>query len=63
MTALGQPPQQKTVTRKVSAVIRVRSPLPDYLYEGEIETLYQVASAVLRTYLLVLLSRDGHEMQ
>jgi hypothetical protein len=39
VTAPGQPLQQKTVTRKVSAVIRVQSPLPDYLYEGEIEML------------------------
>jgi integrase/recombinase XerC len=73
-----KPLQEKTVTRKVSAVInyfgwlvglealtkdpsmalmnaRVQSPLPDYLYESEIETLYQVASADPRTYLLVLL--------
>jgi site-specific recombinase XerD len=78
VTAPGQPLQQKTVVRKVSAVInyfgwlhsidaitadpsvslvnvRVQSPLPAYLYEGEIETLYQVASADPRIYLLVLL--------
>jgi site-specific recombinase XerD len=70
--------QQKTVTRKVSAVVnyfgwlysleaikanpsislfngRVQSPLPDYLYESEVDTLYEVASADPRTYLLVLL--------
>jgi site-specific recombinase XerD len=78
VAAPGQPLQQKTITRKVSAVInyfgwlhsisaitadpsvslvntRVQSPLPDYLYEGEIERLYQVASDDPRTYLLVLL--------
>lgn len=78
VTAPGEPLQQKTITRKVSAVInyfgwlhnsevidadpsvslmnaRVQSLLPDYLYEGEIETLYQLASNDPRTYLLVLL--------
>ncbi len=34
---------------------RIRSPLPDYLYESEIKILYQVASNDPRTYLLVLL--------
>jgi site-specific recombinase XerD len=34
---------------------RVQSPLPDYLYESEIQTLYQAASSDPRTYLLVLL--------
>jgi site-specific recombinase XerD len=34
---------------------RVQSPLPDYLYESEVEALYEVASADPRTYLLVLL--------
>lgn len=29
--------------------------MPDYLYEGEIKTLYEVASKDSRTYLLVLL--------
>jgi site-specific recombinase XerD len=33
---------------------RVQSPLPDYLYESEVETLYRVASADPRTYLIVL---------
>jgi site-specific recombinase XerD len=34
---------------------RIQSPLPDYLYEHEIKTLYQEASQDPRTYLLVLL--------
>jgi integrase/recombinase XerD len=34
---------------------RVLSPLPDYLYEGEIKTLYAEASKDPRTYLLVFL--------
>jgi integrase/recombinase XerD len=34
---------------------RILSPLPDYLYEGEIRLLYQIASKDPRTYLLVLL--------
>ena len=34
---------------------RTQSPLPDYLYEGEITTLYREASQDPRTYLLVLL--------
>src|SRR5258708_30410485 len=34
---------------------RIQSPLPDYLYQGEIETLYQEAGQDPRTYLLVLL--------
>jgi integrase len=34
---------------------RVQSPLPDYLYEGEITALYREASQDPRTYLLVLL--------
>lgn len=73
----GQQLQEKTITRKVSAIgnyfgwlhstgaiasdpsvsllnSHVQSPLPDYLYESEVETLYQVASSDPRTYLLVL---------
>jgi integrase/recombinase XerD len=34
---------------------RVQSPLPDYLYEAEVRTLYEAASRDPRTYLLVLL--------
>ncbi len=34
---------------------RTQSPLPDYLYEGEISALYREASHDPRTYLLVLL--------
>lgn len=34
---------------------RIQSPLPDYLYDDEIKTLYDVASKDPRTYLLVLL--------
>ena len=34
---------------------KVRSPLPDYLYENEVKKLYLVASNDPRTYLLVLL--------
>jgi len=34
---------------------RIQSPLPDYLYEDEIKTLYESASKDPRTYLLVLL--------
>ncbi len=34
---------------------RIQSPLPDYLYEDEIKTLYTQASSDPRTYLLVLL--------
>src|SRR3954462_1917718 len=34
---------------------RTQSPLPDYLYEGEIKTVYAGASKDIRTYLLVLL--------
>jgi integrase/recombinase XerC len=34
---------------------RTQSPLPDYLYEGEIKNLYEKASQDPRTYLLVLL--------
>jgi site-specific recombinase XerD len=34
---------------------RVQSPLPDYLYESEVQTLYRVASKDPRTYLMVLL--------
>jgi site-specific recombinase XerD len=34
---------------------RVQSPLPDYLYESEVQTLYQAASHDSRTYLIVLL--------
>lgn len=34
---------------------RVQSPLPDYLFENEIKTFYQAASANLCTYLIVLL--------
>jgi site-specific recombinase XerD len=78
MTSPGTQLGEKTLARKVSAVInyfgwltstraitkdpslslvntRVQSPLPDYLYESELEQLYQVASADPRTYLLVLL--------
>jgi site-specific recombinase XerD len=78
LSGRGEPLGEKTVARKLSAVInyfgwlhstraipadpslslmnaRVQSPLPDYLYESEVETLYQVASADPRTYLLVLL--------
>lgn len=45
---------------------RVQSPLPDYLYESEVQTLYQVASADPRTYLLVLVllesGMQSHEL-
>jgi site-specific recombinase XerD len=34
---------------------RIQAPLPDYLYENEIQTLYQKASRDPRTYLIVLL--------
>jgi len=34
---------------------RIQSKLPDYLYENEIQTLYQEASRDPRTYLIVLL--------
>src|SRR3954463_3071955 len=34
---------------------RTQSPLPDYLYEDEIKTVYAGASKDVRTYLLVLL--------
>src|SRR3954465_4268787 len=34
---------------------RTQSPLPDYLYEDEIKTVYAGASRDIRTYLLVLL--------
>jgi integrase/recombinase XerD len=34
---------------------RVQSPLPDYLYENEIKTMYEGASKDIRTYILVLL--------
>lgn len=34
---------------------RIQSPLPDYLYDNEIKTLYTEASKNPRTYLLVLL--------
>jgi len=34
---------------------RIQSALPDYLYENEIQTLYQEASRDPRTYLIVLL--------
>jgi hypothetical protein len=34
---------------------RIQSPLPDYLYEQEIKTLYHAASQDPRLYLLVLL--------
>src|SRR5215213_9127036 len=34
---------------------RTQSPLPDYLYEDEIKTVYARASKDIRTYLLVLL--------
>src|SRR3954452_14259882 len=34
---------------------RTQSPLPDYLYEDEIKTVYAGASKDIRTYLLVLL--------
>jgi integrase len=34
---------------------RIQSPLPDYLYEQEIKTLYHEASQDPRLYLLVLL--------
>ena len=34
---------------------RIRSPLPDYLYETECKLLYEIASKDPRTYLLVLL--------
>jgi len=37
---------------------RIQSPLPDYLYEGEIKTLSAEASTDPRTYLLVLLFLD-----
>jgi integrase len=33
----------------------VQSPLPDYLYENEINLMYSVASKDIRTYLIVLL--------
>src|SRR4051812_15643450 len=34
---------------------RIQSPLPDYLYEDEIQTMYKGASTDIRTYLLVFL--------
>jgi site-specific recombinase XerD len=37
---------------------RIQSPLPDYLYETEIKTLFAEASRDPRTYLLVLLFLD-----
>jgi len=37
---------------------RIQSPLPDYLYEDEIKTLFAEASRDPRTYLLVLLFLD-----
>ena len=37
---------------------RIQSPLPDYLYENEIETLSREASTDPRLYLLVLLFLD-----
>jgi site-specific recombinase XerD len=37
---------------------RIQSPLPDYLYENEIKTLFAEASTDPRTYLLVLLFLD-----
>src|SRR5688572_19689997 len=37
---------------------RIQSPLPDYLYETEIKTLFAEASTDPRTYLLVLLFLD-----
>src|ERR687896_1929554 len=37
---------------------RIQSPLPDYLYETEIKTLFAEASQDPRTYLLVLLFLD-----
>jgi site-specific recombinase XerD len=78
MTSRGAHLAEKTLARKVSAVInyfgwltttgaitkdpslslvnaRVQSPLPDYLYENEVEKLYQVASGDPRMYLLVIL--------
>ncbi|GAA5154329.1 hypothetical protein GCM10023321_25960 [Pseudonocardia eucalypti] len=74
----SRPVGEKTMTRKLSAVInyfgwlrstgaiqkdpsaslmngRVQSPLPGYLYDSQVEQLYQVASGDPRTYLLVLL--------
>jgi site-specific recombinase XerD len=52
LTSLDVLPKNPTATLINT---RVQSPLPDYLYEGEITTLYREASKDPRTYLLVLL--------
>jgi integrase/recombinase XerD len=44
----------KDITLPISNA-RVQSPLPDYLYENEINLMYSVASKDIRTYLIVLL--------
>src|SRR2546421_1146944 len=45
---------------------RILSPLPDYLYESEIKTLFVEANADVRLYLLILLLLDtgmkSHEL-
>ena len=49
------------ITRDPTLVLnntRIQSPLPDYLYETEIKTLFAEASHDPRTYLLVLLFLD-----
>jgi integrase len=52
LTGLGAIHQNPTATLINT---RTQSPLPDYLYEGEITALYREASQDPRTYLLVLL--------
>jgi site-specific recombinase XerD len=48
----------KDITLPISNA-RVKSPLPDYLYEEEIKVMYASASKDVRTYLLVLLFLEG----
>jgi site-specific recombinase XerD len=52
LTGLGVIPADPTATLINT---RTQSPLPDYLYESEIKTLYTEASTDPRLYLLVLL--------
>jgi site-specific recombinase XerD len=52
LTSLGVMPQDPTAP---TTNARVPSPLPDYLYESEIQTVYREASTDPRMYLLVLL--------
>jgi site-specific recombinase XerD len=52
LTSLGAISKNPTATLINT---RTQSPLPDYLYEGEITALYREASQDPRTYLLVLL--------